>query len=363
MKNKKRVLVAPLDWGLGHAARCVPLICTLLEEGAEVLLAASGRPAHLLRSEFPSLEMIDLPGYGIRYPASRNMALHFALAAPGILQKIRSEHRSLEKIIAEKKTDIVISDNRFGLWSENARCIYISHQLQIKAPAGGLLLNRLHRRYMKRYDEVWVPDFPEAAQSLSGDLGHPSRLPANTFYIGPLSRFREISGTRAKNEDIPAAEILVLLSGPEPQRSMLEEILLPQLSGLPQQILFVRGVTESDETRKINGNLVMTDHLDTAKLTGALRHAQTVICRSGYSTLCDLAVFGKKAIVIPTPGQTEQEYLAVYHALKNRLVVQQQEKLLLPEAFGSLPKTTGLHIPGMNERENLLRKKVRELLG
>ncbi|TND08685.1 MAG: hypothetical protein FD123_1901 [Bacteroidetes bacterium] len=353
MKKKKRVLVAPLDWGLGHATRCVPVIRALLDAGAEVLLAADGRPGYFLRDEFPKLEMISLPGYNITYPENGNMLWHFALSAPGILKNIRREHGYLQKIIEEKYIDIVISDNRFGLWSEKAKCIYITHQLNIKAPAGENLVNRLHRRYMKRFSEIWVPDFP-GKENLSGELGHGNHRFENIRYIGPLTRFSK-DEFRENGYD---HEILAVLSGPEPQRTLLEEILLRQLPSLNKKTMLVRGVTETNETRT-TGNMQIIDHLPSPELEAAMRKAEIIICRPGYSTLCDLAAIGKKAICIPTPGQTEQEYLAKYHAERNGLFTAGQADF----DYGKI--VTSKNIAGsflFPRDENTLRETVESLL-
>lgn len=351
--KSKRILVAPLDWGLGHATRCVPVIRALRAAGAEVLLAAGGRPYHFLKQEFPGLELIDLPGYDITYPKRGSLALHFALAAPRIMRLIGREQELVQQIVAEKKIDVVISDNRFGLYTKRARCIYITHQLNIKAPAGQGFINRLHRRYIERYDEVWVPDFA-GDKNLSGELSHGGYAASQVHYIGPLTRFG--------NPALPASafdhEVLALLSGPEPQRSLFEEKLLPQLIALGKKTLLVRGMTEAAGSSSPAPHIRVVNSLPSPELEAAVKKAAVVICRSGYSTLCDLAAAGAKALFVPTPGQTEQEYLAAFHAGKNHAAYQTQEQLQLEKGIAQAQTASGLFLP---PDLRLLRERIEKL--
>jgi uncharacterized protein (TIGR00661 family) len=301
--TKKKILVAPLDWGLGHATRCIPIIHYLLEKNCEVAIGADGRPHELLKREFPELEHIILPGYGIEYPKKGSMALKMAVSIPKILAGIKKEHELLDKIITRKKIDAVISDNRFGLWTKKMPCVFITHQLMIKAPFGERLLHRLNKNHIKKYTECWVPD-RENENNLSGDLAHKFPLPANAKFIGPLSRFRFHS------PGSPGREILVLLSGPEPQRSILEQKIILQFKTAKRAVLIVQGITEKKE-EVVGGRVRIISHLLARELEEAILSSRYIICRSGYSTIMDMAALGKKNVIfIPTPGQTEQEYLA-----------------------------------------------------
>ncbi|MEW6468063.1 MAG: glycosyltransferase family protein [Bacteroidota bacterium] len=300
--RKKRILIAPLDWGLGHAARCIPLIRHLLEKDCEVMLGADGRALSLLEKEFPGLEHIIMPGYAISYPRHGSMALKMAAQAPKILRGIANEHDQLEKLVRDKKPDAVISDNRFGLWSKHIPCVFMTHQVMIKSPFGEGLLHRLNRQYISRYTECWVPD---VGNGLSGDLGSRFALPANTRYIGPLSRFepgrRQVKSKR---------QLLVLLSGPEPQRTLFEKKICDQLAGTDIKALIVQGITEKNEHRMLNQNTEVVSHLTSQALSEEIPASGIVLSRPGYTTIMDLCALGKKAFFVPTPGQTEQEYLA-----------------------------------------------------
>jgi len=313
----KRILIAPLDWGLGHATRCIPLIRHIVELGHVPVIAAEGRPQALLQEEFPTQEFIHFRGYEISYPEGRGMVWKMGVAAPRIIRRIEEEHRELQAIIQQHGIDAVISDNRFGLYSDKVPCAYITHQVMIKAPFFERFLHRLHRRYMERYTEVWVPDHP--TNGLSGDLGHKHPLPPTGRYIGPLSRFQP-----GASEEI--RDILVLISGPEPQRTRFESIVLKQLETFEGTAMAVLGTPEVRTEKANSRGHRIVPHLPAAQLEQAVRESRLVISRSGYSTIMDLSVLGKKAVFVPTPGQTEQEYLGkMFHAAGQHLLMPQRQ--------------------------------------
>jgi uncharacterized protein (TIGR00661 family) len=315
MSNPARtVLVCPLDWGIGHATRCVPVIRKFMEAGYRVVIAADGRPLAFLEKEFPGLKCIRFPGKSITYPRGRSMSLKLLTQVPGFLRNIRREHRELERLVTGERISVVVSDNRYGLWTRNCTCILITHQLEPVLPTAWRFFEpwvaRISRRLISRFDECWIPDF-ENHRGIAGRLSHPGTLPPRVFYIGTLSRFSMPRITDYPDE--PAGhEILVLLSGPEPQRSILEEKLLRQLKQTTLKTIMVQGLTERAETVTPDENVRIYPHLVTPKLRNLLSEALVVICRSGYSSIMDIVSMGKRAILIPTPGQPEQEYLARY---------------------------------------------------
>ena len=298
-----RILVAPLDWGLGHATRCIPLIRYFLESGCEVWIASEGRVQELLRREFPALTHIPLRGYRIRYATTRlGLVCKIMGQIPGILQTIRYENRWLKETVARHRLDAVVSDNRFGLHHSQIPCVYLTHQLRIKAPIFERLLQKIHYRYIRRYGACWVPDYA-GTPNLSGALGHPSRLPpVPVRYLGPLSRF----DGKVRGERYP---LLFLLSGPEPQRTLFEKQILHQLKG---PAVLVRGLPGGGAPLSAPADLVVYDHLPASALEELLSGADWVVARTGYSTVMDLVRLRKKSILVPTPGQTEQEYLGDY---------------------------------------------------
>ncbi len=317
MKDKPNILVCPLDWGIGHATRCVPVIRELLRQNANVIIAADGRPLAFLRTEFPNLQFVKFPGYKFSYPGKGSMAFKMTIQIPRILQGIRKEKELLDEIIRNHSIDGVISDNRYGLSSKKIPCIFITHQLRIKAPRYLAflqpLLYRINMHFISKYDECWIPDFIDEP-NLSGQLSHLKSLPKSTYFIGPLSRFAGISGNENNSEGNNQSkyDILVLLSGPEPQRTMLEEKILSQLKLHQYSAIVVGGKPESGQDVTIEGRIEIFSHLDSERLRKAILQSRIVLSRPGYSTLMDLVALGKKAVFIPTPGQTEQEYLAEY---------------------------------------------------
>ncbi len=302
----KRVLIAPLHWGLGHATRCVPIIEQQLNEGNVIIVSANSGPRHILEERFPYLEFINIPFMEITYPKDGDMARHFLWKGPQLLASIWREHRLLQKLICEKKIDMVISDSRFGLWSNRTKSIFITHQVQILSPKFQGIINVLNRWVMAKYDEVWVPDSKESP-GLAGILSHPEKLPTNARYIGPLSRFRE--RIVPKN---PIWKAAVIISGPEPQRSLFEAEMARRFIESDEPALILRGKPTDSGNKKI-GKLKIMNHLNDAELIDALSKSELVISRSGYSSIMDYEVLGIKAEFHPTLGQTEQEYLAELH--------------------------------------------------
>ncbi len=320
------MLIAPLDWGLGHATRCIPIIKELLINDCEVLIAASGAQAALLKEEFPGLFFLNLKGYNIKYSRNKKW-LPFKLfwQLPHIFSTIVYEHNWLIKTTEEHNIDVIISDNRFGLYHSSVHCIYITHQLQIKTGnrVTDWLSQKLHYHYINKYRQCWVPD-TSGEQNLAGELSHPKELPETPVqYIGPLSRF-EIYKEEIKYP------ILVLISGPEPQRTIFEEKILKQLQDKKERILFIRGLPGMEkQLSHSNASIEIHNHLSSSLLNQAILQSEIIICRSGYTTIMDLIKLNKKAVVVPTPGQTEQEYLANYLMEQNIFYSLQQNNFSL----------------------------------
>ena len=313
MNKKKRILLAPLDWGLGHATRCIPIVHALESHGYEVVFAADGRPLNLLIQEFPKHHFIKIPGYEIRYPKNGNMAGSMLWQLPKIMRGTKAEHNALQGVIQDFEIDGVISDNRFGLYSKAVPCVFMSHQLRIQAPYFQDFIQRMNFKHIKKFDACWVPD--DARHTLSGKLTAGITTPIPTHYLGTLSRF----APKAKKDKI---EVLAIVSGPEPQRSIFEQKLRQQLKG--KKALLVLGKPEENIDEQI-GDLRIVSHLNSEELNQAVVDAEIVVSRSGYSTIMDMAKLGKKAILIPTPGQTEQIYLAE-HFYKEKIAFAMHQK-------------------------------------
>lgn len=327
----KRILIAPLDWGLGHATRCIPIIRHLLEVGQRPIIAASGRSLELLKAEFPKVELVEFAGYNISYPKGSGMAWKMFRSTPQILNRIKQEEKELDELIDRLRLDAVISDNRFGLHSKKVPCVYMTHQVMIKAPFFETTLYRLHMKYMRKFTQVWVPDFEN--KGLSGDLAHKYPMPFNGKYIGPLSRFGAL-------ESDQKTDVLILVSGPEPQRTRFEELVLAQAEELEGEITAVVG-TPDKHFDKRDGRLRIVSHLNALGLQREIASAKLIVSRSGYSTIMDLAAMGKKAVFVPTPGQTEQEYLARLFDEKKMHHSVSQQKLKLADAIRNSEHYTG----------------------
>ena len=332
MNSKKRILVTPLDWGLGHASRCVPIAKNLEKEGYELVFAASGRPLELLIQEFPKNDFIKLEGYNISYPKNGQMALSMLSQLFKIWKGIRQEHKQLQQIIDDYNIDGVISDNRYGLYSKKVPCVFVTHQLQIQSPIFSESLQKINFKYIQKFDECWVPD--SNTHSLSGQLSNANNTPFKCRYVGALSRFESLE----KTEEL---DILAIVSGPEPQRSIFEELLKKQLIDSKLKAVLVLGKTEENKEYEI-GNLKVVSHLTAKLLNQQMVNANVVISRSGYSTIMDIAKLHKKAIFVPTPGQTEQLYLAKYFYDKNRAFAMHQKELDIQHALQKVEHVTAL---------------------
>ena len=328
-----KVLVAPLDWGLGHATRCVPLVRHMLQLNWDVTLAGEGPSLLVLTQEFPELKALPLKGYRIHYPKSGIWLIPKLLfQLPKIFRTIRLEHNWLEKNQDEYQWDLVISDNRYGLSTPSTKCIFITHQLWVLSGWGkwiDRILNKSLHQYINKFQQCWIPDQEEDG-GIAGLLSHPpspySLFSIPLIYLGPLSRLTKQTITEG-------SQILILLSGPEPQRTLLEQKLIEQIKEVDAQFLFVRGLPSAKNQIANTPNVQFENHLGAEALSFAIASAKLVVCRSGYSSVMDLLKLGKKAILVPTPGQTEQLYLAKELTEKNWFHIQYQETLQIKKAI------------------------------
>ena len=304
MQISKNILVAPLNWGLGHATRCIPIINAILANGDKPIIASDGMALELLKKEFPKLEFIELPSYGVSYPENGALLkLKLLLDSPRIWNAIRKEHRVLKELITTFKLDGVISDNRLGLYSKLIPCIIMTHQLKVLSGTTTWLSTQLHLNYIKKFDHCWIPDV-DGIPNLSGQLSQNNDENISKTYLGPLSRLHLNPSIKKKYD------LMVLLSGPEPQRGILEQQLLQEVKRFKGKVLFIAGNVKGKQITEKKGEITYHNYLTTQDLQEALDLSETILCRSGYTTIMDLHKLGKKAFFIPTPGQFEQEYLA-----------------------------------------------------
>jgi hypothetical protein len=308
---KEKTIVSPLDWGLGHATRCVPIIRSCLEQGMEVEIASAITHKNFFAQEFPNLTWREVPAYNIRYPKhSWQMPFWIFWQNPRIKKTMQEENKWLAAQCEKQKYTQIISDNRFGFFNKKIKSIYITHQLRIAFPGIFSIFEKIgenwHKNIMKNFDEIWVPDYEEFP-GLAGKLSHPSYADKRIKYIGPLSRLAN-SQLPTPNSQLKTLDILALISGPEPQRSFFEKFAIKFLTEKPGNHCMVRGLPGEKEVPDLPFQVF--NHLSAADLREKILASRTVLCRSGYSTLMDLNLLKANAILFPTPGQTEQIYLA-----------------------------------------------------
>jgi uncharacterized protein (TIGR00661 family) len=300
---KKKILVAPLNWGLGHATRCIPIINGLIDNGFEPVIASDGVALELLKKEFPNVNTFELPSYNIQYPEKgKNFKWKMITQIPKIISAVQNEQKAIAKILDTHKFDGIISDNRLGVYSKKVPSVFITHQLNVLTGSTSWITTKIHSKYIQKFNECWVPDV-EKSSNLSGKLGHPTELIKNVKYIGPLSRLCK--------KPVPIIyDLMVLLSGPEPHRTILEEKIISELENYSKKVVFIKGVVQKEQIKEQIDNITFYNFMNSNELEDAFNKSNFILCRSGYTTVMDLAKLNKKAFFIPTPGQFEQEYLA-----------------------------------------------------
>ena len=335
--GKKNVLIYPLDWGIGHATRVQVIAAELRQRGHKIYIAAS----HRLHPTFDKSvydELIILRSATVYYPGHLPLCIAIIFQIPVLFISFLVDRFRLPGIIRKYDIHLVISDNRFGVWNRKTYSIYITHQLRVALPRGFVfvrpLVSAIHRSVANRYDECWVPDLP-GDDNLSGMLSHGCKMPANTHYIGPLSRFvilskaKDLLTTNSFHRSFALLRItkftLALLSGPEPQRTIFERIIISQKERFPGKLVIVAGTP--GKNMQTGDDIIRYPWLDGAELEYLIKMADLIICRSGYSTVMDLYHTGISALLVPTPGQPEQEYLAAYLSEKYNVTVVSQRQL------------------------------------
>ena len=357
---RPRILITPLNWGLGHATRCIPIIRELVSKDCEVIIGANGAASILLKQEFPLLQHLTTPGKEIRY-ANKGFAFALSLISqfPGLFKQLYEEKKWIRKTAKELKPDWIISDNCYNLYHSDIPSVLITHQLGVTTGFGKLadgIMRRFLYSLLAKFKEIWVPDW-EGNNSFGGALSHPVKMPkVPLYYIGPLNRFdnslHKAAEKQAENKKKSKLELLILLSGPEPQRSLLETTLKKQLPtihktvcllrGLPGLLSMEKGVKDlesaftnpslNDQQLPLlygQSTVSIYDHLPANQLQTLIQDADIILCRSGYTSLMELLPLKKKLIVVPTPGQPEQNYLAAYYQKQGYALAVKQKDLEL----------------------------------
>ncbi|MEE9406946.1 MAG: glycosyltransferase [Polaribacter sp.] len=299
--TQSKIIIAPLNWGLGHASRCVPIINALISEKFIPIIASDGKALDFLKKEFPTLETLELPSYHIKY--GKNIKWNLLKQLPTILKAVKKEKQLLEQFIGKNKDVVgVISDNRFGVRSNRVPSVYITHQTTVLSGFTTFITSKIHQNSIKKFNECWIPDTEDSL--FSGKLSE-FKKHKNQKFIGVLSRFK-------KEELEKSINILVLLSGPEPNRTFFEKKLMLAFKKDTRNIVFVLGKVEVHQKKWTEKNLTFYNYVLSEELEKLINASEIVVCRSGYSSIMDLAVLNKKVFFIPTKNQPEQEYLASY---------------------------------------------------
>jgi len=300
---KKNILVAPLNWGLGHATRCIPIIRELEKNNFNPIIASDGNALALLKKEFPHLLHLELPSYNIEYSKKgENFKWKLIKNSPKTIGAILSEKKFIKKWCKEFDLSGIISDNRLGVYNKKVSSVIITHQLTVLSGKTTWISSKMHQYFIKNFRECWVPDFDKNF-NFSGKLGHLKDSDLNIHYIGTLSRLEK--------KELPIQyDLMVLLSGPEPQRTLLQEKLFEELKNFDGKVIFIKGIIEEEQKKELINNVIIYNFMTSKELEVAMNESQKILCRSGYTTIMDLIQLEKKAFFIPTPGQFEQEYLA-----------------------------------------------------
>lgn len=335
-----KIIYGVCSWGLGHATRSLSVIRKLIDEDNEIMIISHDRSLELLKKELgENIEYIDIPDYPMLLSENaRQFMAKSVIYWPKFIGGMQKGLKRLIKILETRKCDLIISDARYEIYSRKIPSFFISHQMRIMNPlrikmleSGSEIFNLF---FFRRYCGVIVPDYKE--DDLSGDLSHNlKRIDEDKIhYVGALSDFKK----RNTKKDI---DYLISISGPEPQRTLLEKKLLSQIDHLEGNIVVTLGKTEEKDNFS-KKNITTYSFITKEKREDFLNRAKLVVSRSGYSTICDLAVMGAKALMTPTPGQIEQEYLAEYHNKKGTFYSVNQNNINLARDVEIAKKTTGI---------------------
>ena len=353
--DHKRVLISPLDWGLGHATRLIPVIDYLNSHNYRILLGGSGKSATLLRKLYPDFDYVNLPSPGISYAKNPSfLVMKILLQLPCLLFSIFWEHLLVNRICKKFQIDLIISDNRYGLFSGKAYSVIITHQISPVLPDylkwTEYLLYHTIKRMVEKFDECWIPDFNNVKFNLTGKLSHRFKLPVNAFFIGLLSRFQNEPELFEEYHEYEKYDVVVIASGPEPQLSLFIEYIISQADAISYKVMLICAFAEKAFWKNPDRNkfLTIVPHLDQFTFKEILKHAGLIICRSGYSTIMDLVTVGKKAVLVPTPNQPEQEYLSAYLSEKNIFYAVSQSDICLNSIYRNFEgkkNNNVLHLP------------------
>jgi predicted glycosyltransferase len=361
LETGRNILICPLEWGLGHAGRMIPVARKLLAAGNNVFIGSGEDHLEFFRKEVPGLSYIDFPGFRIKYSRWLPQYIVIFFTTPLFIFRSIQEHYRLKTIIRNYKIDILISDSRIGLWNKRISTALVTHMMRVPHPRGLRFLENAGNPLVKiitgKFNFCLIPDLPGEV-NISGKLSHCSDLPLNARYTGLLSRF----GNHGKESDMVQKKYYctVILSGPEPQKTILRDKLTEILKTTDKPSVILEGSPRGEIQRSVNGNITFISHLPSSGFVKLIMESENIVTRSGYTTIMELISLGRSALLIPTPGQPEQEYLAEYLTGKGWFKTISQDALS-PDTDISETKT---YFPAemMTESEKLLNAALKELL-
>jgi uncharacterized protein (TIGR00661 family) len=336
-QNKINIIIAPLDWGMGHCARCVPIINYLQLQGINLFIAGNQQQISFFKNEGIHATYLNLTGYNIHYGANGfATAIKLLLQIPKTWYRIYAEHQQLKKWHQQYNFSIIISDNRYGFYLKNIMSVCITHQLHIQIGFLKTITNFINQYLLKKFTTIWVPDFKNnyLAGELSKSIPH-----FNMQYLGGLSRIVKLDTPIINNT------ILVILSGPEPQRTIFENIIITQLQNTKYKVQIIGSNTCGNTS---STNIIKHALLPTQEVQQYMAQAEYIISRSGYTTILDLAKCNRKAILVPTPAQPEQLYLAQYLAKNKRHVSMLQNHFDINMAIENYNNLANINTPILN---------------
>ncbi len=307
----------------------IPVARRLLDMNQNVFIASGEEHLNLFREEVPGLSYIDFPGFRPGYSRHLPQYLPLLLKTPLLLFHIVREHSRLKRIINDYAIDAVISDNRFGLWNRKIKTAYVTHMPLIPFPKPFHFLEfigiHLHRMIIRNYTLCFIPDLPGEI-NLTGRLSHYMKLPENVRYIGILSRFPDAVQPSPVNP-VSFKHNTVILSGPEPQRSVFRQTVIKLLTDEKIPAVILEGKPGKGNEISWSGNIAFFNHLASSEMQQVILSSEKIITRAGYSAIMELVSLKRSALLVPTPGQTEQEYLAEYLSSKGLFTYCAQKNL------------------------------------
>lgn len=344
--QNKKILICPLNWGMGHATRCIPIAKELIAKGHEVDFASDGSPLELLKIEFPTVRHHALSSYNISYP-TKSILINVGRKLGNFIKTMRNEHRQVEGLVAKYQYDIIISDNRFGCHANSTYNIFITHQINLLSSSGLLdpTIRRFNQNFINKFDKCWIPDYP-TYPGLSGILGHKHSGILNYEYIGPISRM--VPYKLEKKYLVTA-----ILSGPEPQRTLFEKEVIKELAKIDAPTSLVSGVINDHIGDYSTETMDHFPYMTSDNINKLICQSEYILFRGGYTSVMDLAKLQKKGICVPTPGQTEQEYLTKMYADQKLFPRYIQGKLNLLEALANMDQYKGFSPLESNSKDHI----------